>query len=167
MFNLQKWAIGSKALFPWGKPPWGFLVGFWDFARNMWPGMPEWLFGQQTQKLWVGMCLTWHTPPNIWCMCAKPWGLMRKSRWGYGLAPGFCPRHQQLSSLSCFSFPAFVKMLWRLLRAKPILLPGLGQLLSGHLTLVRSSETCESMHRGVDACESHNWAQCWFSFVLL
>lgn len=34
---------------------------------------------------------------------------------------GFCPGHEQLSSLFCFSFPAFAKMLWRCFRAKPIL----------------------------------------------
>lgn len=94
------------------------------FARSTWPGMPEWLFGQQTHRLWVGMCLTWHTSPYIWCMCAKPWGLMRKNLSGYGLAPGFCPRHEQLCSLFCFSFPAFAKMFWRLFRAKTILLLG-------------------------------------------
>lgn len=36
---------------------------------------------------------------------------MKKNLSGYGLAPGFCPRHEQLSSIFCFSFPAFVKML--------------------------------------------------------
>lgn len=70
------------------------------------------------------MCLTWHTPPSIWCMCAKPWGLMKNDLSWYGLAPGFCPRREQLSSLFCFSFPAFAKVLWRLFGANPILLAG-------------------------------------------